>query len=781
VTCFDIPVFQDVGATDRPAPSGEDCPIVNLGRRLLILGTLLLLAASAGCAGTSGSGGGSCNTVSTAITQLKVLPNQLEIGSGETFQLATQAKNACGFQVTGAQLSWESSDTAVATVSGSGKVTGHAGGSVRISAAVTGGPGGARQATGSGVTGSTAVTVTGAVSGGPPFSFDIVVLPEDPVVAAGQHLQMTAMAVDPTTGARISGITFVWTSDRPDIASIDTSTGDVSAVRLGVAEITASVVGAAVNPMASVTLVVLDENGAPMPPPDIAVSPSGIVIAVGEGRDVHATVTDSLTGDLVTTPVTWVTSVGGVVTLSAQSADADVMRVTGAAPGTTELRARATVNGATVESGPVGVRVLASTPGVSTGWFRVQGLPYTGGIYGHDMSVVGDRLFVTGGVTGSVTDGGFREDVSRARMAADGSLLQASGAPGWDRATPPSDSDPAVRILAPCVDDPQCMSILREAVGTIPERVVRYQVARHAQASTDTHIYVVGGIDAQVDLGIDPSDPGAVGPQVTRYSDRVLVGAVAADGTVAWHEDDRIPPVNIPTGETDLSGRTAAALVRYHDWLFLIGGWNWVDNGTNFVGRNRDEILRAAIDPVTGNLSDWELVGRLPEPLNKHAAAVAGDWLIVSGGSTGVDQNSVEVVTDRVYISHLDPATGDIIAGAWRQTRRLPRPLEYHRMVALPDDLRVVVIGGDDPALSAASADAYLSEVDPVTGLLDDWTFLPELPVTDGLTSLAAAAVGEVDGAPAFRVYIAGGGTPIGGDVTDLLRRSDVYYIDLLP
>jgi hypothetical protein len=750
---------------------------VNLGRRLLTLGILLPLAA---CAGTTPGGGGSCTGTSVEVSRLEVFPSQLEIGAGENFQLATRATNTCGFQVSGATLEWVSSDPFVATVNSSGEVAGRAGGTVRVTASVVTGPGGARLAAGSAVSGVTNVTVSTSPITIPPVNFDVFVLPPDPVVAAGQHLQMTAVAQD-SSGTRISGISFVWTSSRPDIAGIDTNSGEVSAVQQGVTEITAHVVGAAVNPMASTTLVVLDENGAPMPPPDIAVSPSGLVVAVGESRDVHATVTDTLTGAVVTTAITWVSSVAGVVTLTPLSADQDVMRVTGATPGSTELTARATVGGVLVESGPIDARVLVSSPGVSTDWIQVQSLPYTGGIYGHDMSVAGGHLFVTGGVTGNVTSGGFREDVSRAEMLPDGSLQRAVGTPGWDHATPPSNPDPAVRVLAPCDQDPHCMEILREAVGTIPQRVVRYQVARHAQASTDTNIYVVGGIDAQVDLGIDPTDPGAVGPDVTRYSDRVLVGAVAADGALLWHEDNRLPALTLADGATDISGRTAAALVRYRDWLYLLGGWNWVDDGSRFVGRNRDEVLRAAIDPVTGNLGTWDLVGRMPEPLNKHAAAVAGDWLIVSGGSTGTDETSPEVITDSVYIARLDPATGDIVAGAWRQTRSLPRPLEYHRMVALADDLRVVVVGGDDPDLHAASADAYVSEVDPVSGLLTDWLFLPELPITEGLTSLGAAAVGEVDGAAAFRVYIAGGGVPIGGDVSDLLRHNEVYFIDLLP
>jgi hypothetical protein len=323
------------------------------------------------------------------------------------------------------------------------------------------------------------------------------------------------------------------------------------------------------------------------------------------------------------------------------------------------------------------------------------------------------------------------------------------------------------------------MEIFREVRTDNPDGVVHYQVARHTQAASGEFVYVAGGIDAQVDLGIDPNDPGAVGPDVTRYSDRVLIGRVEANGTVTWRESARLPVTGLPTGLTDVAGRTAMAAVVYGDWLYVMGGWGWVDDGTRFLGRNRDEVLRATIDPVTGDLGTWTLVGRIPEPLNKHAAAVVGDWLLVSGGAQGVDENSPTLVSDHVYVAHLDPLTGDIIGGQWRETTRLPQPLEYHAMVSVPGDPRVVVVGGDNPATLSANADVYMAELDPVDGLLGEWTFLPVIPEPLGLTSLAATALDQVEGTPVRRIYISGGGVPISSDVTDLDRRNEVYYIDL--
>jgi hypothetical protein len=394
------------------------------------------------------------------------------------------------------------------------------------------------------------------------------------------------------------------------------------------------------------------------------------------------------------------------------------------------------------------------------------------------MSAVNGHLLVTGGVTGGSFASGFREDVSRARLQADGTLLKGDGTSGWDRSPSSSDADPTT-LLAPCTGDPPCMEIFREVRTDNPDGVVHYQVARHTQAASGEFVYVAGGIDAQVDLGIDPNDPGAVGPDVTRYSDRVLIGRVEANGTVTWRESARLPVTGLPTGLTDVAGRTAMAAVVYGDWLYVMGGWGWVDDGTRFLGRNRDEVLRATIDPVTGDLGTWTLVGRIPEPLNKHAAAVVGDWLLVSGGAQGVDENSPTLVSDHVYVAHLDPLTGDIIGGQWRETTRLPQPLEYHAMVSVPGDPRVVVVGGDNPATLSANADVYMAELDPVDGLLGEWTFLPVIPEPLGLTSLAATALDQVEGTPVRRIYISGGGVPISSDVTDLDRRNEVYYIDL--
>jgi hypothetical protein len=749
---------------------------MKLLRRILFLGILLPLAACGG--GPSGGGIGSCTTASVVVANLKVFPAEVQLSQGETFQLASQAFNACGFQVTGVQLKWTSSNPQAVSVDEQGRVTGlTGGGSAQVTASVIGGPGGGgRQAAGD-ATGTTAVFVD---AGSPPplTSFTMVIEPPDPVVAAGGSLQMIAYAVD-TQGNRLSTVNFVWNTTHPEIASINTNTGLVQAVVPGVTVISAQATQASSTPMATVTLVVLADNGGPMPPPNISASPSALVLGIGEFRDAHAIVSDALTGEVIATPITWTASVPGVATLSPVSADGDVLRVTGAAPGQTELTAHATVDGVTVDSSAIGVQVLDSTGGASGPWRQVASLPYSGGLYGHGMSAVGDRLFVTGGVTGGLDAGGFLADVSRARVDTDGTLRDAGGAVGWDRSTTPSDPDPAVRVLAACDSDPPCMSILREATGNIPQRVVRYQVSRQAQVSDTEHVYVLGGIDAQVDLGIDPTDPGAVGPDLTRYSDRVLRGTVAADGTLTWAEDTPLPTVLLSGGLTDIAGRTAPAAVRYQNWIYLLGGWGWAWDGQQYVGENHDEVLRAPVDPTTGIVGNWTPVGRLPDPLNKHAATVVLDWLIVSGGSTGADQNSQEAITDAVYIAQLDPFTGDILGGQWRVTTPLPQPLEYHRMVSVPGDPRVVVVGGDNPASQSASADAYLAVLDPATGQLGEWTFLPALPETYGVTSLGAAAVGGSGQTPAFRVYVAGGGSPLASDVTDLQRSSRAYVLDL--
>ena len=70
------------------------------------------------------------------VASVEVSPSAETIGLGSTLQLTAEGFEENGEAVEGAEFSWESSDAAVATVDGSGLVTGVGEGMARIAAAV---------------------------------------------------------------------------------------------------------------------------------------------------------------------------------------------------------------------------------------------------------------------------------------------------------------------------------------------------------------------------------------------------------------------------------------------------------------------------------------------------------------------------------------------------------------------------------------------------------------------------------------------------------------------
>ena len=94
---------------------------------------ILLLAAAAGCRdGTGSGGGGDSGVASVAVTGAPSGP----LLSGGTVQLVASPVNSTGAAVSGQKVSWSSSDTLVATVSGQGLVSAVGAGPVTITATV---------------------------------------------------------------------------------------------------------------------------------------------------------------------------------------------------------------------------------------------------------------------------------------------------------------------------------------------------------------------------------------------------------------------------------------------------------------------------------------------------------------------------------------------------------------------------------------------------------------------------------------------------------------------
>lgn len=100
-----------------------------------MLAASLFLLVFSGCGG--GYGGGSGGSGSRQIVSIMITPAKATIAVSDMQQYKVVAKDASGNTVTNAPFQWKSSDTAVATVNGSGLATGVAAGKATITATIT--------------------------------------------------------------------------------------------------------------------------------------------------------------------------------------------------------------------------------------------------------------------------------------------------------------------------------------------------------------------------------------------------------------------------------------------------------------------------------------------------------------------------------------------------------------------------------------------------------------------------------------------------------------------
>lgn len=180
------------------------------------------------------------------VTSVSITPATATVVIGKTTQLAAVAKDAAGNVLTGRPIAWTTSGADVATVDANGIVTGVATGTANITA------------TAEGKSAQAAVTVS------PVPVASVTVAPNAPSVKVGSTVTLTATAKD-EQGNALAGRAIAWSTSAPTIATIDAATGVVTGVATGTAMLTATsegktgsttvTVSAAVNPVATITIV----------------------------------------------------------------------------------------------------------------------------------------------------------------------------------------------------------------------------------------------------------------------------------------------------------------------------------------------------------------------------------------------------------------------------------------------------------------------------------------------------------------------------------------------
>src|SRR5207249_952320 len=125
------------------------------------------------------------------VASVEVTPATASVQAGQTVQLTATPRDAGGTPLSGRTVTWSSSNTAVATVSNGGLVSGVTPGSATITA------------TSEGKSGTSSVTVTNV-----PVA-TVEVTPPSASVQAGQTVQLTATPKD-AGGNQLSGGRATW-------------------------------------------------------------------------------------------------------------------------------------------------------------------------------------------------------------------------------------------------------------------------------------------------------------------------------------------------------------------------------------------------------------------------------------------------------------------------------------------------------------------------------------------------------------------------------------------
>jgi uncharacterized protein YjdB len=271
------------------------------------------------------------------VVSVAVSPPTAGVTVGQTVQLTATPSDVDGNALSGRVVTWASTNPGVATVNGSGLVSGVAAGAATVTAACEGQSG----------TAALTVTVVPVAS--------IAVSPATANVTAGQTVQLTATPKD-ANGNPLTGRTVTWGTSNAAVAAVSGS-GLVTGGAAGSATITASSEGK--NGTAALTVT-------PVPVASVTVSPAAPSVLMGQTVQLTATPKDANGNTLTGRVVTWATSNAGVATVSGSGL------VTSVAAGTATLTAtsegKSGTAALTVSTVPVAtVTVTPASPSIRVG------------------------------------------------------------------------------------------------------------------------------------------------------------------------------------------------------------------------------------------------------------------------------------------------------------------------------------------------------------------------------------------------------------------------------
>ena len=187
---------------------------------------------------------------SPSVASIVVNPSTASLEVGGTQRFSASARASDGSTISGVNITWTSSKTAVVTINASGLATAVSAGTAMI------------RATADGVSSTPVMITVSEPPPPPPTVASVMVSPSEASIEEGQEQQFEAMAVT-DDGMAIADVEFTWTSSDDNVATVS-SMGLATGVSAGEVIITATVGDVSGSAMLTVT------EPPPPPPPIVA-------------------------------------------------------------------------------------------------------------------------------------------------------------------------------------------------------------------------------------------------------------------------------------------------------------------------------------------------------------------------------------------------------------------------------------------------------------------------------------------------------------------------------
>src|SRR3989441_1024511 len=343
-----------------------------------IPGGYVVTATASGITGTA-----ILSVTDVSVASVAVSPAAATVSVGGTQQLGAVLKDASGNVLTGRTVTWASSNSALATVSGSGLVTGVAAGSVAIAAASEGKSG----------------TATVTVANVPVAS--VTISPSAPNIYVGGTLQLTATLKD-ASGNLLGGRTVSWMMSSGAVATVSAS-GLVTGLAVGTATITATSEGQSGTAAVTVSTV---------PVASVVVSPATAIVLGGATVQLTATLKDSAGNVLSGRSVTWASTAPAVASVSptglVTGVSASAVTITATSEGKTGSAAvmvnLVPVASVSVSPGSASIQV-GQTVQLTATLLDANGMPLSGRLVTWVSSAPAVAAVSTGGIVTGVATG----------------------------------------------------------------------------------------------------------------------------------------------------------------------------------------------------------------------------------------------------------------------------------------------------------------------------------------------------------------------------------------